>query len=181
MSSPTSGGQHHWAYELAPKTNRKFLSWITGRRDCNIPKLEANLQGWFTVLGWHSLSSSALYLVSTMVQGLLVLNDPGYIPVGWHTALGGYCVLIVCLVFNYFGAGKLPQLEGFILVAHVTGFFAIFIPMVHLAPRSTAKFVFKDIESYSGWDSKAVSWCIGILGNLFPFVGKRTASRLCSS
>jgi choline transport protein len=37
--APTSSGQYHWVYLLAPKSSRKLLSYLTGQLEvllCNI-------------------------------------------------------------------------------------------------------------------------------------------------
>ena len=72
---------------------------------------------------------------------------------------------------NTLGARALPKIESMILILHVLGFFAILIPLAHLAPHSSASFVFTDFESLNGWSSNGTSWFIGLLSGVFPFLG----------
>ena len=71
-----------------------------------------------------------------------MLNDPSYNYQRWHGTLLLYAVLLVTVFVNTIAVRVLPALEGIILILHVLGFLAILIPLVHLAPQSTADFVF---------------------------------------
>lgn len=68
---------------------------------------------------------------------------------------------IVCVLFNLFGANKLPLFEGIVLCLYVIGFFAIGIPLWVLAPKVPAKEVFFDFSNYGGWSSTAAAVIIG--------------------
>ena len=46
------------------------------------------------------------------------------------------------------------------------------IPLLHLAPHSSASFVFTEFDSQNGWSSKGTSWFIGLLSGVFPFLGE---------
>lgn len=106
-----------------------------------------------------------------MVQGLFVLDDQGYVYASWHSTLLGYAVLLLCVAMNTVGAKVLPKIEGAILILHILGFFAILIPLLHLAPRSTPAFVFTHSESLGGWPNSGLSWLVGLSGSIFAFIG----------
>lgn len=57
-------------------------------------------------------------------------------------------------------------------ICHVIFFFALIIPLILLAPRSTPDFVFTTFVNDSGWSSNGVSWCIGLLTVTYCFMGK---------
>ncbi|KAF2112037.1 amino acid/polyamine transporter I [Lophiotrema nucula] len=152
---PTSGGQYHWAALLAPAKWSKFLSWLTG---------------WVSVLGWQAGCASGTFLGGTIIQGLLVLNDPTYNYQRWHGTLLLYAVLLVSVFVNTVAIRILPALEGIILILHVLGFFAILIPLVHLAPISPAEFVFETWSNVSGY-SDGLSWLVGLLTSSVLFIG----------
>lgn len=65
----------------------------------------------------------------------------------------------------------LPGLEGLILILHVVGFFAIIIPVVHLAPISSSSFVWTEFTNFSGYSSNGVSWLIGQSASAILFIG----------
>lgn len=56
------------------------------------------------------------------------------------------------------------------MILHVIGFFAILIPIVHLAPISPNHFVWKDYIVYSGYPS-GLAWLIGQSGSAILFIG----------
>ncbi|KAF2140464.1 uncharacterized protein K452DRAFT_229802, partial [Aplosporella prunicola CBS 121167] len=160
---PTSGGQYHWVALMSPPRWAKFLSWFTG---------------WVSVLGWQANCASACYLTGSMIQGLLVLNDPGYPYKRWHATLIMYAVLLFSLCINTVGVRFLPAAEGVILILHVLGFFAILIPLVHLAPISSASFVFTDFiktaaypEGLSSGYPDGLNWLVGLLTGAAVFLG----------
>lgn len=51
------------------------------------------------------------------------------------------------------------------------GFLAIVIVLGVMAPKNTADFVFTDFNNRSGWDSDGVSWLVGLLSTVYPFLG----------
>ncbi|GBF64040.1 choline transport protein [Trichophyton mentagrophytes] len=153
---PISGGQYYWASLLAPPGKVKFLSFLTG---------------WLSVLGWQSASTTGTYLGGTIIQGVVKLNYPEYTPERWQATLMLYAVLILSLSVNVSLVKWLPGVEGVILIIHVVGFFAIMIPLVHLAPISSAKFVFTEFINTSGYSSSGLSWLIGQSASAVLFIG----------
>ncbi|KAI0400014.1 hypothetical protein F4802DRAFT_513563 [Xylaria palmicola] len=67
---PTSSGQYHWVWVLAPKNARfsciYLLMWllVTVRNEI----------GWLYVAVWQSIVAMGGILCATLTQGLLVLN-----------------------------------------------------------------------------------------------------------
>ena len=64
-----------------------------------------------------------------------------------------FAVLLITLVVNTVLVKFLPGFEIAILVLHIVGFFAILIPVVHLAPKSSNAFVWTEFTNYSGYPS----------------------------
>ena len=154
--APTSGGQYHWVSMLAPPKYSVFLSWITG---------------WSAVLGWIANLTAGVWFSGTMVQGLLVLNYPSYIFERWHGTLLLFAVLLCCVVVNTLLGRILPRIETFALILHITGFFAILIPLVVMAPKGSTSSVFAQFTDVAGWDSNGLAWFIGLISSNLGFVG----------
>lgn len=157
---PTSGSQYHWTYELAPPKIKNVVSWFVG---------------WISVFGWHASSVSSSYLLGTLIQGLIVLNDPTFSLDLWHATLFMFAGLASCTFLNTFLARYLPHLEGVILILHVVGFFCVIIPLTYLGPQSTPEFVFTSVQNGGGWSSNGLAWCVGLVSSTFPFIGKLIA------
>ncbi|RMY19827.1 hypothetical protein D0866_12698 [Hortaea werneckii] len=114
--------QYHWVSELAPKRLQKLLSYIVG---------------WLGVLGWQTGIAFSGYLTGTQIQGLLVLNYPGFVFDRWHGTLLIIAMLSFAVFFNTVLAHRLPLVEGLILFIHVFGFIGIFATLLALSPKAS--------------------------------------------
>lgn len=165
MSSmmPLSGGQYHWVSILAPKSHAKFLSYMTG---------------WLTVIGWQAGQASVAFLCATLVQALVILNHPTYVPERWQATLIFYAVLAVVLFVNTYLARWLPKIEGLVLCIHILGFFGVLIPLVYLAPHGKASDVFATFVNGGGWSTDGISFFIGLITSVFSFLGADSACHM---
>ncbi|KAF7136743.1 hypothetical protein CNMCM5793_006212 [Aspergillus hiratsukae] len=154
--APTSGGQYHWVSEFAPRRGQKFLSYITG---------------WLCATGWQCAIVSIAFLAGTIIQGLIVLNDPTYEFQRWHGTLLVVAITTFSILFNTFLAKNLPMVEGLILIIHVVGLFAIIIPLWVLAPRNSAKAVFTDFNNAGGWNSDGTATLVGLSTTITAMIG----------
>lgn len=109
-------------------------------------------------------------MAATIIQGLLVLNHEGYEPQQWHGTMLFAAVICVAVSVNVFAIRYLPQFEGLILVLHVVFFFLLLIPLVYLAPISSASFVFTEFRIFSGWTNPGVSWLVGASTSAYLFI-----------
>lgn len=129
------------------------------------------MTGWITVIGYQANISSAAFFSGTMIQGLLVLNYPDYVFERWHGTLLFYIVVIFSLFVNTYLARLLPGIESAVLVLHIIGFFCILIPLVYLAPHSSASYVFTTFANDGGWSSTTLSFFIGLSTGMYSFIG----------
>ena len=131
--------------------------------------------GWLTVIGWIAGLTAAAFFVASLIQALIIQNNPTYTSTGWQGTLLLWAVLLICVVINTFLSGVLPAIEVVVLILHVLSFFAILIPLVYLAPsHNSTKEVFTTWIN-SGWPTQALSFFIGIQGNALAFVGSDAA------
>lgn len=158
--SPTSGGQYHWVSEFAPQGYQRFLSWLVG---------------WISVLGWQIGLASLTFIVGTVIQGLIVLNDETYIFERWHGTLLVIAIVLFAIIFNSLLASKLPMVEGIVLIVHILGFFTVLITLWVLSPRSSASEVFGTITNSGGWSSNGLSFMVGILTPVYTLLGADSA------
>ena len=161
---------------LAPRSSRKFLSYLTGKPIPALRNTEVSrgllAQGWLTVTGWQALVASGGYLGGTVIQGLIVLNNPDYNFQRWHGTLLFWAIVSFALFLNTVTSRLLPKVEGLILCLHLLGFFAIFIPLVYMAPHGRAVDVFTVFLNEGGWPTQGLSFFVGLIGNVFAFLGK---------
>lgn len=107
-----------------------------------------------------------------MIQGLIVLNNPTYVPQRWQGTLLFYAVILVSLFFNTFLVKYLPKIESLILIIHIGGFFGVLIPLVCTAPYGSASEVFGQFENSGGWSTQGLSFFVGIVTGVYSFLGQ---------
>jgi choline transport protein len=69
-------------------------------------------------------------------------------------------------------------LTKFAGIVHVVALVAIVVVLAVMAPKNTAKFVFTETSNQSGWSSDGVSWLVGLLSTVYPFLGYDAACHL---
>ena len=129
------------------------------------------MTGWLTLISWQAGLAAGAFLGGTMIQGLLVLNHPSYDFQRWHGTLIFYAAIFISLFTNTYLARQLPKIEAMVLMLHILGFFAVLIPLVYLAPHSTARDVFAMLKNLGGWSSDGLSFFVGLTSSMFPFIG----------
>ncbi|KAI9677807.1 MAG: hypothetical protein M1822_008119 [Bathelium mastoideum] len=154
--APTAGGQYHWVSILAPSSSQKLLSYVTG---------------WLTVLGWQTSIAASTYITGELLQDFILLVDPSYVPQLWHSTLLFYAALAFAILVTTVFGPALSKVEVFLLILYVTGFFAILIPLIRLAPHSKVKDVFNTFINAGGWKTQGLSFMVGLSGNAFTFLG----------
>ncbi|KAH9876820.1 hypothetical protein IAQ61_002181 [Plenodomus lingam] len=155
---PTAGGQYHWVSLLAPRSNKKFFSYVTG---------------WLTVIGWIAALTSVCFFVADLILQLVSLNNADdFHRQGWHGTLLLWAVLLLCVFINVFVSGALPTIEVVVLIVHILGFFGILVPLVYLSPtHNSAKEIFTKFHNDGGWSTQALAFFVGLQGNALAFVG----------
>ena len=120
-----------------------------------------------------AVCAQVCFLEGTVLQGLIILNNPTYIPQRWHGTLLAWAVLAVPLLCNIFARKVLPALEVLGGIIHVALFVVFVIVLVALSPRSSSDFVFATtVTGLSGYESAGAQWCIGLLSAAFPLAGE---------
>ncbi|KAM0237823.1 hypothetical protein ACHAP5_008892 [Fusarium lateritium] len=160
---PTAGGQYHWVAALSPSSIRSSASFVTG---------------WISIGGQIVLTSSAAFSAGLQAQALVIVNDSSYIPQRWQGMLFYWAILVYGLVLNIWGHRALPFTNTVSGIIHITGFVAIVIVLGVMSPKNSASFVFTEVTSYSGWKSEGVSWLVGLLSAVYPFLGYDAACHL---
>ena len=122
---------------------------------------------------------SIAFLAGTIIQGLIILNDPTYIFERWQGTMLVIAITSFAIVFNTFLAKKLPMVEGLILIIHIVGLFAIVIPLWVLAPRNTAKAVFTEFSNGGGWSSTGTSVMVGLSTSIVSMLGFDCGVHMC--
>ncbi|KUJ19903.1 uncharacterized protein LY89DRAFT_580511, partial [Mollisia scopiformis] len=121
--------------------------------------------------GWPGGVASGGYLTGTLIQGLIALTVPGYTPKGYQGTLLFWAVIFFAVFINTVISSTLPKFEGLILILHLIGFFGILITLIILGPHGSTSFVFRTWLNEGGWPTQGLSFFVGLIGNVFAFVG----------
>ena len=169
---PTAGGQYYWVAMLAPKSTRKFFSYATGEIDpIRIRNFYSSFLGWLTVWGWQATLASVYYLAAAQIQGLIVMTRPKYMIKPYQTVLLFWASMVFTIFVNTVIGRFLPKFEGFILILHILGFFAILLPLAIFGPHQPASEVFGTFLNTGKWSTQGLSFMIGIIGSVYTFTG----------
>ncbi|KAJ5539003.1 Amino acid/polyamine transporter I [Penicillium frequentans] len=161
---PTAGGQYHWVYCLTPESYRATASWFTG---------------WISIGGQLVLAASAAFAAGLQLQALITLNNlDTYIGTRWQGMLFYWLILAYSTAVNIFGSKILPHTNTTAGILHVVGFIAIVCVLGTMSDKHSADYVFKDFSNTSGWTSDGVSWLVGLLSTVYPFLGYDAACHL---
>ena len=93
---PLAGGQYNWWVLRATPAHNRAVSDHRPRVAVLAPQSCSNflsyLTGWITLIAWQFGAASSVYLCGSMVQGLVILNYPDYVPERWQATLMFYAV-----------------------------------------------------------------------------------------
>lgn len=117
---------------------------------------------------WQSIVALDCFLVGTIVQGLIVVNDANYVSERWHSTLLVIAVSVGIGLFNVFGAKHLPLAEGIFVTGHFFCFFPVVIILLVLAPKRSAREVFLEFSDNGAcWPSIGLATLVGQVSAIF--------------
>ena len=153
---PIAGAQYHWTHYLAPPSQRRFITWM---------------QGWITWFGWVSLLAGVANTTAYMLQSLIVVNNPSYVPERWHLTLIIFALVIFQGLMNVYTFWIIPLIELMAGILHILMFIIFVAVLTSLSSRHKSEWVFFNRETQSGWNNSYVSWNLGLLTPTWGFVG----------
>jgi len=83
-----------------------------------------------------------------------------------------WLIIVYSAVVNIWGSRVLPHTNLYAGVLHVVGFVVTVCVLGAMAsPKHDASYVFTEVSNTSGWSSDGVSWLVGLLSTVYPFLG----------
>jgi choline transport protein len=157
--SPTAAGQYNWVSEFGPPKYQRFLSYSTG---------------WLCAIGYHTFLASVCFMVGTIIQGLIIINNESYVFQAWHGTLLTIAVMSFAIIFNTVVAGKLPLTEGVAVIIHMCGLFGVIVPLWVLSPRGDSHEVLLEFTNLGGWPTNGLAAMVGLTTPLSIWIGYET-------
>jgi amino acid transporter len=130
------------------------------------------MQGWVTWFAWVSLLAGVANTTAYMLQSLVAVNYPNYVPERWHVTLIIFALLIVEGLMNMYTFWLIPWIELMAGILHIVLFIIFVVVLVTMGSRHSAEFVFFEKSQASGWNNYFISWNLGLLTPTWGFVGK---------
>lgn len=115
------------------------------------------------VLTVQTSNCSGGFLVSELIQALLVLGNPGYRTSNWHGTLLVFPVMLTCLLFNVVFSSMLPRIQNVVMFLHVLFFLTIVIVLWVVAPHVKSHVALMEFQNTGGWSTMGLSLMIGQL------------------
>ena len=128
-------------------------------------------------MAWQSGNALGVFLVGTLIQSIISINNPSYAFPAWHATLLVIGAVAIAFVGNVYGAKYLPYWQNAIFCIHVLAYFAFIIPIWVNAPRTSSKQVWTGFENSGGWSSMSLSVMVGQLTGIYTQLGVDTVCK----
>ncbi|KAG5976349.1 hypothetical protein E4U55_007351 [Claviceps digitariae] len=161
--APIAGAQYHWVSEFAPEKHQKLLSYLTG---------------WTSTLAWQAGNAQGLFLVGTLIQAIMTINNMHYEAAYWHGTLLVMAISLIALAANVYGARLLPHWQNIVFALHIAAYFAVLAPIWVNAPQVDSSQVWSGFENSGGWPSMSLAILIGQMPGIGAQVGMDTAAQM---
>ncbi|KAI9044533.1 putative choline transport protein [Aspergillus affinis] len=160
---PSSGGQYHYTYIMAPSSIRNFLAYLVGI--CNI-------LGW-----WMSLASGTI-IVATSTFGVVAFWYPDFETQQWQV----YLCYVLTIVLSLIPVFVIPQkrvdhMVNSAMALSIFGFFAVIITCLSMGKGNYHPEMMTQYDGASGW-SRVPAWLLSINLGQYAFMGNGAVTHI---
>lgn len=144
-----------------------------------VPRLDdmvKSVAGYLSVIvddygrfGWISMLTSIVFMNGTLVLGLAELENPSYTQSPWHLTLTIWALVLFQAAVNIWAYHLIPVIEIILGVLHIVLFLVVLVILCTMGEKHSARYVFTDFVTSSGWGNGFVSFNVGML----PFIWMR--------
>ncbi|KAK5133187.1 hypothetical protein LTR08_008123 [Meristemomyces frigidus] len=149
--APIAGAQYHWVSEFAPDNCQRILSYISG---------------WTSTIAWQAGNAQGLFLVGSLIQTMILINDESYGFPSWQGTLLAFMAVLMSYIGVVYGARVLPYWQNAVFVVHVLAYLGYIIPVWVSSPTATHKQVWTEFSNQGGWSSMGLSVLVGQLAGI---------------
>ncbi|KAI5361429.1 Putative amino acid/polyamine transporter I [Septoria linicola] len=161
--APIAGAQYHWTSEFAPEKYQRILSYLTG---------------WTSTIAWQAGNAMGIFLVGSLVQTIILVNNENYTFPSWHGTLLAIGAMLIAYTVNVYGSKALPKWQIAVFVVHVAAYFGYLVPVWANAPKATHTKVWNTFENTGGWSSTGLAVLVGQLSGISQQCGIDTAAHM---
>ena len=99
------------------------------------------------------------------------MTRSAYDPKPYQQMLLFWAVMAFTVFINVLASTVLPKFEGFILILHIVGYFAVLLPLLVLGEHQNPHEVFGKWLNEGNFPTQGLSFMVGLLSPLFIFLG----------
>jgi hypothetical protein len=122
-------------------------------------------------MSWQAGTASGAFVVGTIIQMLIALNQPSYLPEGWQGTLVVIGIALLVANINIWCVKALPFTQNVLFAVHAFGFTAIVIILWVVARVQSPKNVFTLFENNGQWSSMGLSLMVGQINSVYFMIG----------
>ncbi|MCJ1246988.1 hypothetical protein MMC30_004199 [Trapelia coarctata] len=154
---PTTGGQYHWTFLIAPENIKRELSYLCGS---------------INTIGWITLTASVLIIPPQLVVGLIQFFNSSYVILPWHVFLIYQLLGVMSLLYNILALQRAPWTHDIGFFLSVGSFVATTITCLVIAdPKESSKVVWTDFTNQTGWTVPGIAFLTGLINLNYGFAG----------
>ncbi|VUC29731.1 unnamed protein product [Clonostachys rosea] len=151
---PSSGGQYHFCYILAPEKSKKFTAFVIG---------------WLSVIAWWIVTCSGLSLFAITLSGVINFWIPDFVASGWQIYLIYVATGLSTVTPVIFASKHLAWVVQFSLWASILGFLLfLFVSTGMHSTVQDGSFLTDSGFGTSGWNP-STAWLLGIANAMYAF------------
>ncbi|EXJ78191.1 hypothetical protein A1O3_09352 [Capronia epimyces CBS 606.96] len=151
---PSSGGQYHFCYILAPPKTKRFAAYVIG---------------WMSILAWWIVTCSGLSLAAVSLAGLVNFWHPAFVANQWQIYLMYLAVSFITVIPLFAAPRKISWTVQFTLYLSLTGFLVFFIVVLAMHKQAQpGSYITQSGLGTSGWGS-GTAWMLGVTNAMYAF------------
>ena len=151
---PSSGGQYHFVFILAPKASRRFAAYTVG---------------WMNILGWSVTLCSGVSVAVSSVSGLIAFWDESFQATQWQLYLIYLAITFSSVSPLFLSPRLIPRIVQISLVISVLGLVVVFCFVLAFRKQSQPlSSIITAGPTRSGW-GLGPAWLLGVTNSMYPF------------
>ncbi|OHE91443.1 hypothetical protein CORC01_13262 [Colletotrichum orchidophilum] len=153
---PSSGGQYHFCYIMAPANTRRFTGYLVG---------------WMSTLAWWIVTCSGTSLFAATLSGMIGFWHPAFEGTQWQIYLIYCATATITMLPVVFSSKRITLIVQTSLYSSLIGFFIVLLVSAGMHKHTMpASFIVHSGLGSSGW-SPSVAWILGITNAMYAFGG----------
>lgn len=149
--APIAGAQYHWVSELAPESFQRILSYLSG---------------WTSTIAWQAGNAQGMFLVGSLIQTMILINDESYGFPNWQGTLLAFMAVGIAYTGVVYGNRILPYWQNAVFMVHVLAYLGYIIPVWVSAPAVSHREVWLTFENSGGWNNMGLAVLVGQLAGI---------------